>query len=215
MGLPKSETFHTVDEYLASERESKERHEYLDGLIYLMAGESPEHADICMNLSRIVSSQLLGAPCRAWSKDTKVRTGPILKSRYSTKGLYSYPDLLVVCGEPKFHDEHRDVLLNPTVIIEVLSTTTEAFDRGAKFIRYRTYIESLTDYLMVSQELGLVEHFTRRQDGQWAIAATVTDMDESVSVASIGCELRLSEVYDRIVFGAPAGKDTAESEVIS
>ena len=84
MGLPKSETLHTVDDYLALERESEERHEYLDGLIYFMAGESAEHADICMNLSRIVSSQLLGTPCRAWSKDTKVRSGPILKSRYST-----------------------------------------------------------------------------------------------------------------------------------
>ena len=133
MSLPKSETISTVEEYLVLERESEERHEYLDGLIYLMAGESPEHGDICMNLSRIVSSQLLGSPCRAWSKDTKVRSGPSTESRRSAKGLYSYPDLVIVSGEPKFHDQHRDVLVNPRVIIEVLSQTTEAFDRGAKW----------------------------------------------------------------------------------
>src|SRR5260370_5275176 len=96
--MPKTETVYTEDEYLALERASQERHEYLDGQIYAMAGESLEHGDICMNLSRIVSTSLLGSHCRALSKDTKVRSGPIPRPSYSTKGLYSFPDLVVVCG---------------------------------------------------------------------------------------------------------------------
>lgn len=200
MSVPKTETIYTEAEYLALERESEERHEYLDGHIYAMAGESLEHGDICMNLSRIVSTALLGSDYRALSKDTKVRSGPIPKPRYSTKGLYSFPDLVVVCREPQFLDEHHDVLVNPQVIIEVLSPTTEAFDRGEKFLRYRTYLDSLTDYVVVAQSMALVEHFERQPNGQWVIAATSTELSETVVLGSIDCTLRLSEVYDRIVF---------------
>jgi len=204
MSVPKTETIYTEAEYLALERESEERHEYLDGQIYAMAGESLEHGDICMNLSRIVSTSLLGSACRALSKDTKVRSGPIPKSRYSTKGLYSFPDLVVVCGEPQFLDERSDVLLNPKLIIEVLSPTTEAFDRGEKFLRYRTYLDSLTDYVVVAQSTPIVEHFERQPNGQWVIATTATALSETVALNSIDCTLRLSDVYDRIVFPAPS-----------
>lgn len=212
MSVPKTETLYTEAEYLALERESDERHEYLDGLIYAMAGESLEHGDICMNLSRIVSTDLLGSSCRALSKDTKVRSGPIPKSRYYTKGLYSFPDLVVVCGEPQFLDEHRDVLVNPKVIIEVLSPSTEAFDRGEKFLRYRTHLESLTDYVVIAQNRALVEHFARQPNGQWVIAATATDLSETVVLSSIGCTLRLSDIYDRIVFPEPAAEEPAPSD---
>ena len=198
--LPKSVPRYSEEEYLALERSSEERHEYLDGEIYLMAGESPAHGTICTNLTIEVGSQLKRTPCRAFSKDTKVRSGPIPKSRYSAEGLYSFPDLVVVCGEMQFLDEHRDVLINPTVIIEVLSPSTEAFDRGEKFLRYRTYLPSLTDYVLVAQNRPLVEHFIRQADGKWLLAATATDLAESVSIASIGCVLRLSELYDRVVF---------------
>ena len=207
MSPPKSETRYTVEEYLAMERESEERHEYLDGIVYAMAGESPEHGEICMNLSRIISAQLMGKPCRARSKDSKVRNGPIPKTCHTTKGLYSYPDLLVVCGEPEFHDKYRDVLLNPKVIIEVLSPTTEAFDRGEKFLRYRTFVESLTDYLVVVQSRSLIEHFARQPNGQWVIAATATEISRSVELTSIDCVLGLSKVYDRIVFPAPTDEE--------
>jgi Uma2 family endonuclease len=200
----KPESIYTEDEYLAIERASQERREYLDGLIYLMAGESLEHGDICMNLSRIVSTSLLGSPCRALSKDTKVRSGPVPKSRYSAQGLYSFPDLVVVCGEPQFLDEYRDVLVNPKVTIEVLSPTTEAFDRGEKFARYREHLDSLTDYVVVAQSLPLVEHFARQSNGEWVIAATATELLDTVILRSIDCTLRLSEVYDRIVFSAPS-----------
>src|SRR5437764_4703394 len=186
MSLPQSYVSYSVDEYLALEREAEERHEYLDGQIYEMAGESPPHGAICMNLSRIISTQLLGTPCQAFSKDTKVRSGPTPKGRYLTKGLYSYPDLLVVCGEMKFQDEHRDVLLNPTVIIEVLSPTTEAFDRGEKFLRYRTHIETMTEYVLVSQSRPLIEHFLRQAGGQW-LYSSAGEQEDSLYLASIEC----------------------------
>jgi Uma2 family endonuclease len=206
MSLAQSQLPITDDEYLALERKSEERHEYLDGTVYAMAGESLEHGTICMNLSRIISSQLLGKPCQAFSKDIKVRSGPRPKSRGSTKGLYSYPDLVVVCGEPEFHDEHRDVLLNPRVIIEVLSPATEAYDRGLKFLRYRTWLPSLTEYILVSQDQPLIERFIPHQDSEWRIAPPVSELEGSVEVVSIGCVLPLKEVYDRIVFPEPASE---------
>jgi len=196
----KPESFYTEDEYLALERASQERREYLDGQIYLMAGESEAHGTICINLTIEIGAQLKGTPCRAFSKDTKVRSGPLPKSRYSAEGFYSFPDLLVVCGERRYLDEHRDVLLNPKVIIEVLSPSTEAFDRGEKFARYREHLDSLTDYVVVAQSQPLIEHFAQDENGQWVIAATATDLSASVVINSIGCTLKLSEVYDRIVF---------------
>jgi Uma2 family endonuclease len=206
MSLAQSQLPITDDEYLALERKSEERHEYLDGTVYAMAGESLEHGTICMNLSRIISSQLLGKPCQAFSKDIKVRSGPRPESRRSTKGLYSYPDLVVVCGEPEFHDEHRDVLLNPRVIIEVLSPTTEAYDRGQKFLRYRAWLPSLTEYLLVSQDQPLIERFIRHDGGEWAILPAVAELEGKIEVVSIGCVLPLKEVYDRIVFPEPASE---------
>lgn len=212
MSLPRSELLYTESEYLALERASEERHEYLDGQIYQMAGESPEHGDICTNLVGQLYSQLRDKPCRVRSKDTKVRSGPAPNARRSTKGLYSYPDLLVVCGELQFHDTYRDVLLNPKIIIEVLSPTTEAFDRGEKFLRYRTYLESLTDYVVVAQSMPRVEHFTRQPNGKWLIAVSATDLTESVALSSIDCELRVRQVYDRIVFPAPADEEPDPSD---
>jgi Uma2 family endonuclease len=199
MSLPQTIARHTVEEYLALERESEERHEYLDGQIYAMAGESTQHGDISVNLVRDVSTQLKGTPCRVWTKDSKVLSGPAIKHSRSKKGLFSYPDLVVVCGEPRFLDEHKDVLLNPTVIIEVLSLTTESFDRGEKFRRYRTQIPSLTDYVLVSQAWPLIERFRRQTNDEW-ILSTAIDIESSLQIASIDCTLHLSEVYDRVTF---------------
>ena len=162
MGTAKSQTVYTAEEYLALERESEQRHEYLDGQILAMAGESEEHGIICTNLSGQLYSQLRGRPCQAFSKDMKVLSGSDLHPRPSTKGFFSYPDIVVVCGERKYHDEHRDVLLNPTLIIEVLSPSTEAFDYGRKFWRYRTYLPSLKSYLLVSQSMPLIDHYLRQ-----------------------------------------------------
>ncbi len=189
----------TVDNYLAIERQAEDRHEYIDGYIYLMAGESGAHADISTNLVRIVSTQLLDTSCRARSKDTKVYSGPDPRQGRRTKGMFSYPDLVVICGEPQYHDEHQDIVLNPAAIIEVLSESTEAFNRGEKFHRYQLWNPTLTDYILVSQSAPVVEHYVRQADGSWSYSI-YQGLEQSFSIASINCMLRLREVYDRIVF---------------
>ena len=201
MGLPQTQSVYSVEEYLACERKAEERSEYLDGWIYLMAGESPAHGTICTNLTMLIADQLRGKPCQVWGKDMKVRSGSMPKSRYELKGLYSYPDVLVVCGEPQFHDNYRDVLLNPKVIIEVLSPSTEAYDRGEKFFRYRTFIPELTDYLVVSQTKPLIEHFARQANGLWLMASQ-NDPAGTLPLPSIACQLPLAAVYDRLDFPA-------------
>lgn len=199
MSLPQSSVNYSVDEYLALEREAEERHEYLDGQIYAMAGESPNHGAICINMIRLISTRLLGTPCQVFSKDMKVRSGPAPRRGYTTKGLFSYPDLLVVCGAMKFHDEHQDVLLNPTIIIEVLSPSTEAFDRGEKWVRYQTWLPELTDYVLVSQAYPQLDHFHRQPSGMW-IYSLVNNLEATLPLTSIDCALQLTDVYDRVVF---------------
>lgn len=211
MSLPQTMARYTIEEYLTLERQSEERHEYIDGQIYAMAGESNEHADISVNLVVELGSQLKGTPCRVWTKDSKVLSGPAIRSSKSIKGLFSYPDIVVVCEEPQFLDDHRDVLLNPTVIIEVLSPSTESFDRGEKFWRYRTHLASLTDYVQVSQALPLIEHFRRQSNDEWLLS-TVGDMEGSLNLASINCTLRMSEVYDRVSFPEQETRETSGSE---
>jgi Uma2 family endonuclease len=210
MGVPQPKVTYTVDEYLTFERQSEERHQYLDGHIYAMAGESLEHSLICFNLAATLGTQLRGKNCMGLSPNMKVRSGPYKKENSTNKGMFSYADVMVVCGQPVFHDEHRDVLLNPTLIIEVLSPTTEAFDRGDKFLRYRTHLDSLTDYVLVSQSHPLVEHYQRQTGGQW-LYSSVSGLEASLPLASIDCHLRLVEVYDRVTFApAPETVETAE-----
>jgi Uma2 family endonuclease len=209
MATPQSRIYFTEEEYLAIERESEERHEYIDGRIYAMAGENDQHGEISSNIFGHFFAQLMGKPCRARHENTKVRSGPEPKPSRNPEGFYSYPDVLVVCGERKFHDQYRDVLLNPSVIIEVLSKSTEVFDRGEKFIRYRTWLPTLTDYLLVSQEKPVIEHYRRQPNGEWLLA-TVSGLDASLTIASIGCELKLSEVYDGVNFPATTIEPDAE-----
>jgi Uma2 family endonuclease len=199
MMAPRIRTPYTVDQYLAIERASEERYEYLDGDIYAMAGESPEHGDISANVMVSLGGQLKGTSCRARTKDTKVRSGPLLKAGETVKVLFSYPDILVVCGEPEYADKHRDIILNPKVIVEVLSKTTENFDRGEKFTRYQTWNPSLTDYLLIRQDRRQVEHYTRQDDGSWTYRLH-TGLDATVEIASIQCKLALRDVYERVVF---------------
>jgi Uma2 family endonuclease len=201
MSRPQARIYFTEEEYLAIERDSEEKHEYLDGRIFAMAGETESHNTICVNIASELRAQLKGGPCRTFSKDMKVRSGPEPKSSRSRRGLYSYPDVLVACGERLFHDYYRDVLLNPTVIIEVLSKYTEAFDRGEKFAHYRTWVPSFTDYILVSQNKPVIEYYRRQPNGEWLLA-TVEGLDASLSIGSIGCTLKLSEVYDGVVFKA-------------
>src|SRR4051794_11145014 len=167
MAIRESGLLYTIEEYLAMERQAEERHEYLDGYLFLMSGESDAHGEISANIAGLLHPQLRGTPCRMRIKDTKVRSGP-LPRRGSRKGLFSYPDFVVICGEPQFHDEHTDVVLNPTVIIEVLSESTESFDRGEKFLRYQLWSPTLSDYLLVSQAWPAIEHFIRQPNGSWS-----------------------------------------------
>jgi Uma2 family endonuclease len=178
MAFPHALPVFTPKEYLSLERFSEIRHEYLDGFVFAMAGESPNHSTICFNLAVVIGSQLKDSPCRGFSPNMKVCAGE--------KGLYAYPDLAVVCGEPVFHDEHRDVLVNPTVIFEVLSPSTEAYDRGEKFLRYSTQIETLQDYVLVSQDRPRIEHFSCQPDGSW-LRAEVGGADGVLSLPSIIC----------------------------
>jgi len=211
MSVSQSEARYTVEEYLALERVAEERHEYLDGQIYLMAGESPEHGDICSNLVIRLGTQLQDTNCRLRSKDTKVRSGTSSMSPKSAKGLFSYPDIVVICGEPQYYDEHRHVVTNPRVIIEVLSDSTEAFDRGAKFLRYRNWNPSLTDYILVWQSDAIVEHYVRQPDGGWSIYA-YESIEDSVFIKSINCTLRLAEVYDRVAFPVESEDETGDEQ---
>src|SRR5256886_16202282 len=174
------------EEYLRFERDSETRHEFLDGIVYAMAGESPDHSAICYNLNGIPHAQLRDKPCLGFSPNRKVRAG--------LGGLYAYPDLMIVCGEAKFHDKHGDVLLNPLVIFEVLSPSTEKYDRGEKFRRYRTQIESLQDYVMVSQDKAQVEHYHRDPEGVWG-QLQITGFDNVLKLPSIECQIPLAEIY--------------------
>ncbi len=209
MGLPQTTPLLSFDDYLAYEREAETRHEYFDGLIYVMAGESLEHSTISANLIGILHGQLKSKPCRALSPNMKVLSGQYFPGQ--TQGLFSYPDVTVVCGEPKFHDGRRDVLTNPTVIVEVLSPGTESFDRGEKFQRYRNHLDSLQDFVLVSSLYPSVELFQRQPGGFWLYSA-VAEMDASLVLPSIACQLPLVELYDRVGFVARMTPPTESGE---
>lgn len=202
MGEVKEKPLFTVEQYLAIERSSEDRHEFVDGIIYDMAGESLAHGDISVNIVISLGIQLKGTPCRVLTKDSKLRSGPRSRSHASRKGMFSYPDVFVVCGEPEFHDDHRDVILNPKVIIEILSPSTDSFDRGDKRERYQMWLPTLKEYVIVSQDAPLVEKFTRRPNGEWP-AKRFETLDAVVPLPSIRCELLLRDVYDRVDFAKP------------
>ncbi len=180
---------YTPEEYLKMERASDERHEYLDGEIFQMAGESLSHSRVCVNLTTEVALQLRGKRCEALSANMKVRT--------STASLFSYPNLTVVCGVPEFHDRKKDVVVNPRVIFEVLSPSTEKYDRGRKFQRYRLGNETLTDYILIAQEIVLVEHFHKAENGVWTYE-NYNDMSDVLRLDEPELELVLERIYDRV-----------------
>ena len=209
MALPESQLGCTVEEYLARERQSEERHEFLDGVMYAMAGESPEHGIITVNLVAGLHSRLSGGPCQTFSKDTKVLCGPFPLTPKSTKGLFAYPDVVIVCGERRYHDDHRDVLLNPTVIVEVLSETTKNYDRGEKFERYRTCLSSLAEYVLAHQTQPRIEHYQKQATGQWLLT-TIDGLESTLDLPALAVSLILREVYQGIAFAEP-DKSVTES----
>jgi len=191
--------YYSPEQYLALERAALTKSEYLDGKIYPMdgtllgmAGASERHNLIVANLVGELRAAVKGRLCRTYPSDMKVEVGP--------NGLFAYPDVSVVCGQPRFHDDVRDMLLNPTLIVEVLSSSTEAYDRGAKFAQYRK-ISSLTDVLFVSTDATRVEHFARQANGQWLLS-DVSDIQRAVEIDSIHCSLAMSEIYALVEFEA-------------
>jgi Uma2 family endonuclease len=181
-------TYLTPAEYLSIERKSEYKSEYTDGVIVAMTGASREHNLIGVNLAGEINRQLRGRPCECYANDMRVRVP-------STR-LYTYPDVVVVCGEPQFEDDQLDTLLNPTLIIEVLSESTEMYDRGKKFGFYRT-IETLAEYLLVAQDECRVEQYVKRTDGRWLLS-DYHSMEDNVEMTSIQCEVALREVYDKV-----------------
>jgi len=181
------------EEYLALERKAGFKSEYHDGFITAMAGTSREHNLITLNLGGEVRSQLKDRPCEAYVSDMRVYI--------DRTGLYTYPDVVVVCGEPQFLDDSVDTLLNPTMIVEVLSPTTEDYDRGKKFLHYRR-LPSLREYVLVSPDRVLVERYTRQGD-DWLLTE-LSQIDDTLRLASIGCELPLREIYAKVKLGADA-----------
>ena len=177
----------SLEDYLAAERQAETKNEYLNGEVFAMSGASREHNLIVWNLSAALHAQLRGRGCEAYVGDMRVHI--------PATGLYTYPDVAVVCGEPRFEDGELDTLLNPTLLVEVLSPSTEGYDRGKKAAHYRT-LDSLREYLLVSQELR-VELFTRQEDGHWLLSEA-SRLEETVTLGSIGCTLRLADVYERI-----------------
>lgn len=181
------------EDYLAIERESTDvKHEYFAGQVFAMSGGSYEHSLITANLARALGNRLGGSPCVVLSSDMRIRI--------ETADAGAYPDVSVLCGEPIFHDARRDVLTNPVLIAEVLSPSTEAYDRGGKFALYRQ-LPSLRHYLLVAQDQIAVDVFTRQPDGRWVLDA-YTDPDAEIRLEVPDCRLSVRELYDRVIFGA-------------
>jgi len=180
---------YTPGQYLEMDRNADRRSEYVNGEILSMAGASREHTLIVTNLVREVSGRLRRRPYETYSNDMRVKISP---------SRYTYPDLTVVCGTPGFADKNFDVLLNPSVIMEVLSPTTEKDDRSWKFAHYRR-LATLKDYVMLSQYRPVLEHYTRQADDQWVLTE-IRELEGVLRLPSIGCDLPLSEIYERVEF---------------
>jgi Uma2 family endonuclease len=177
----------TPQEYLALERTSPIKHEYYDGSIFAMAGASREHILIGGNLHAGIHPQLRDRPCEVYMSDMRVLV--------SRTGLYTYPDVVAVCGEPRFEDSAVDTLLNPSVIIEVLSDSTEAYDRGKKFGHYRR-LESLREYVLVDQDQAHVERYTRQGD-EWLLTE-LTGLEGTLRLESVDCTVAMREIYAKV-----------------
>jgi Uma2 family endonuclease len=181
-------TLLTPEEYLEIERRAERKSEYFQGQMFAMSGASRPHVLIVTSLVRELGNWLDARPCEIYSNDMRLRVTP--------NGLYTYPDVIVACGEPQFADDQSDTLLNPVLIIEVLSVSTEAYDRGKKFEQYRT-LPSLREYLLVAQDAPRIEQFTPQPDGHWLCAET-SGMDASIRLASIDCVLPLTKIYNKV-----------------
>jgi Uma2 family endonuclease len=180
----------TEEQYLELDRKAERKSEYYRGEMFAMAGAGEAHNLIVANLIASLHAQFRSKPCRSYPSDMRVRVSPT--------GLYAYPDLTAVCGEPQFLDRRRDTLLNPTLIVEVLSRSTERYDRSRKFDHYAS-IDSLREYVLVSSDRVSIEVFTRPAEGRWLFAKALR-LEETIELESIGSRLSLANVYERVEF---------------
>jgi len=180
----------TPEEYLALERKAEIKSEYLDGEMFAMSGATREHNRVVLNIATDLTFQFRGRSCEVFASD--------LRTKVARTGMYTYPDVVALCGEPQFEDEHFDTLLNPLLIIEVLSESTESYVRGKKFAHYRA-IESLLEYVLVSQSECRVERYCRHDNDSW-IYTEIADPNGSLELTSVVCRLKLSTIYDRVDF---------------
>ena len=188
--LPKKK-YILEEEYLEFERAAFKKHEYFDGEIFDMAGTSEEHANICSNINASLHFQLKKHPCKSYQSDLRVYI--------PATGLYTYPDVIVVCGKPQLLDDaYLDTLLNPIVIVEVLSPSTADYDKGAKFENYRT-IESLKEYVLVWQDKKRVARYTKQDDESWVLRDFIGEEAE-IELISIECNLTIDDIYDKVDF---------------
>ena len=181
---------YTPEQYLAIERAAEFRSEFYRGEMFAMVGASRKHNLIASNVCRRISENFDGRLCEVYQSDMRVKV--------NKTGLYTYPDVVATCDQPRFEDDHIDTLLNPKVVVEVLSPSTELWDRSKKFEHYRA-IESLREYVLISQDHVMVERFTRNAEGQWALLDYRT-IEETLVLDSISCQIKLSDIYARIDF---------------
>lgn len=193
-------TYLTPEQYLEFERKSDEKHEYFAGAIYLMAGGSARHNRIAGSAYAALYAQLRRRNCNVYPSDMRVKM--------VQTGLYTYPDISIVCGNEQFEDKKEDTLLNPVVIIEVLSPSTEKYDRGKKFQNYRTLL-SLREYILIAQDECYVEKYTRQVDNTWVLTEA-TGREETMVLSSIQCILELMDVYEKVDF---ANTDDIEEDI--
>jgi Uma2 family endonuclease len=187
-----AKVFLTPEQYLEIERQAERKSEYWQGEMFAMAGAGESHNLLVMNIGAQIHSQLRTRDCRAYANDMRVRVTATV--------LYTYPDIVAVCGVPQFLDGRRDTLLNPSLIIEVLSPSTEAYDRGRKFEHYQS-IDSLKQYLLVASERVHADLFTRQPGGQWLLT-TAGSVEDAVDLESIGCRITLRDSYERVEFSS-------------
>lgn len=178
----------SAEDYLAIDREAETRSEYFDGEIFAMSGGSRAHSRLAVNIASFLNTKLSGRPCEVFNSDLRVKI--------EASNLYTYPDISVVCGGPRFLDERQDTLLNPVLIVEVLSPSTERYDRGVKFRHYRQ-IPSLMEYVLVSQDEAQIERFLRTETGDWTLRVA-SGLESRIQLASIGEELPLAEIYEKV-----------------
>jgi Uma2 family endonuclease len=178
----------TPEEYLAIERQAEYKSEYVDGVMYAMAGGSHQHSSIAINVSGELYLQLKSTRCQVFNSDLKVRV--------PSKRKYLYPDVTVACGEPEF-DDKSDAILNPLLIVEVLSNTTAGYDQRNKFLYYQE-IDSFQEYLLTAQDHPTVQHYVKQPDGTW-ICTTLNGLEQSVELPIVNCRLHLKDIYARVL----------------